>query len=240
MESLVQIGFVLVVVAILVGAITAYWWTVRSTWRTSKEHQQLREFAAQRGWSYESSQRGLADHYMGEPFPDASYNIELWDVINGTYRGRPFRCFEFRTRTNVGTGTPVAKRKRTGNRAPEYYFRIFVLGLPAQLPILQVKRSRVGNKILNAVGAGDIKTGQEDFDKKFRVTGDHEQFARDVLNPHFTNWLLHDPRADRMPFRFERNELLTWQPARLKADSIEPSLDYLCDVLDRVPQHVWQ
>ena len=52
-------------------------------------------------------------------------------------------------------------------------------------------------------------------------------------------FLLADQRAWRLPFRFERADLLTWEAGRLDLRKMLWMREFLCDLADRVPRHVW-
>lgn len=52
--------------------------------------------------------------------------------------------------------------------------------------------------------------------------------------------LYEDERAARLPFRFADKELVCWEPGQLHIPSVLTMLDYLSDVLDRVPEFVWE
>ena len=65
-----------------------------------------------------------------------------------------------------------------------------------------------------------------------RVTTDDVAFARALLNPQIGRWLVEHP--DRS-VRLTGDALVTWQERRLTAPSIEPALDYLCDLADHLP-----
>lgn len=232
MEVLVPIAVVLVAIAIFGGSLTVVIVLWRKQRRTRSEVAELMRLAQQRGWTYQQSDYGSADRFSGgEPFPTVSRNLRVWDLITGTYRGRPFCCFEYRRRSFSPGDTTDRDQD---------YFRVFAVRTPAQRPKVEVKEAGLGSKVLDLVGAKDLSLDHPEFDEAFRVTTDNDRFARDVLNIDTRQWLLQDQRADDLPFRFERDELVTWQRGRLRPGSIDPSLDYLCDVLDRVPDFVWR
>ncbi|MFE1885181.1 hypothetical protein [Streptomyces diastatochromogenes] len=53
------------------------------------------------------------------------------------------------------------------------------------------------------------------------------------------NFLRTDPRADGVPLRFDKGELITWFEGRLRPTDVLPKLNFLCDVLEHTPTSVW-
>lgn len=234
METLIAALFVLVVVTIFAGVSTLAIMAARRTWRPRGERDALVALAHQRGWTYQHTDTGSADRFRGaEPFPRHSFNLAVSDLVAGTFHGRRFCCFEYRRRA------PRQGRRGTAQQRRYEYFRVFAVVTPAAGPRLQVRRAGLGGKLLDRLGAGGLELGDPEFDREFRVTGEDERFARGVLTDGLRRWLLDDPRSRDLPLRIERDELITWQRGRLTAPTVEPALDHLNDVLDRVPASVW-
>ncbi|SOD82764.1 hypothetical protein [Streptomyces sp. Ag109_G2-15] len=58
-------------------------------------------------------------------------------------------------------------------------------------------------------------------------------------NGKLENFLRTDPRADGVPLRFDKGELITWFEGRLRPTDVLPKLNFLCDVLEHTPTSVW-
>lgn len=228
------IGLVIVVVLMVAGLAISAW-----RWRAQRE-QAAADLAAlewlvqQRNWTYKRTDTGSVDRFAGHfPFPAKSFNASGRHLITGMHRRRPFCAFEYAVRTNppgMGTGRPST----TTRREP---FLIVAVATPAHRPLLAIAGRHSG---ATAGGGTPVQTGHEQFDRAFTLSTGHEQFARDLLHAQLLRWLLGNPITHQIPFRFERNELVGWQPGRLDARKLEPILDMLCDVLDRVPSAVWR
>jgi hypothetical protein len=80
----------------------------------------------------------------------------------------------------------------------------------------------------------------EEFNREFRISTDDRNFARDVLHPRAVEWMLADPRARELAFRFERSDVLAWEAGRLNPQRTAWAATYLLDLIDRVPQFVWK
>lgn len=233
--TVVTVGFFVAVVAVFAGVITLLVVLGRRQHRSRADLAALVDFAHQHGWSYQPSDTGAADRFAGgEPFPRWSRHLTVAHLVSGTYRQRGFASFEYQRRTpNPG------RRSRTANQRPEH-FQITAVRLPGHGPTLQVRRAGWGARVLDRLGAKGLTFDDPEFDEAFRVTGDDEAFAREVLTGGLRRWLLSDPRARDFPLRFERDELVTWRRGRLTAPAVQESLEFLSDVLDRVRAAAWQ
>lgn len=220
----------LFVVAFFGGVVALVVRGKRQVWRSDEEQSALVELARTRDWSYSASKSGAADRYSGvEPFPTHSYGVGVSDYIEGRYRGRSFRCFEYRDEI-------TDRRARQQNQ--QRYFAVFALTTAASIPRVVVRRQ----KVLDDVFADGhiVELGNSEFDGTFRVVATDVRVARDVVAGRLARFLTTDPRAKNAPLRFDRGELVTWYEGRLRPPEILPHLNYLCDVLERVPERVWQ
>lgn len=188
-------------------------------------------FATERGWTYRERDDRLADRYLGSPF-GRGFGRHAKHVLTGTHRDHSFVAFEYVYKERRGSG----KEQRTET------IRHTVVGLdtPASRPTLEVSREGLGRKLLGLVGVRDLQLESEEFNKSFHIRTEDDKFAYDVLHPRTMEWMLGDGRCHEQPFRFERADLLTWQEGSIDLNSLSSMLDYLCDVLDRVPGFVWK
>lgn len=187
--------------------------------------------AAERGWRYTERDRGLANRFLGTPFGDG-HGRDARHVLTGSFRDRPMLAFEYSYKETHGSGDD--------RRTETYHYTVVSLGLPAPKPTLQVNREGLGRKLLGLVGVRDLQLESEDFNKAFHITTEDDRFAYDVLHPRMMEWMLADQRALSTPFRFERGDLVTWDQCRIEVSNVDALLNYLCDVVDRVPSFVWK
>jgi uncharacterized protein DUF3137 len=120
-------------------------------------------------------------------------------------------------------------------------YSVVALSTPSHRPTLELRREVVGRKLLGFVGMRDLQLESEEFDKAFLIKADNDRFAYDILHPPMMQWLLDDRRAmSSLPFRFDGGSLVTWLDGQMDLERVTYLLDYLCDVLDRVPAFVWK
>jgi hypothetical protein len=103
-----------------------------------------------------------------------------------------------------------------------------------------VNREGLGRKLLGLVGVRDLQLESEDFNKTFHIRTENEKFAYDVLHPRMMEWMLADQRALSIPFRFERGDLVTWREGKVDVSEVDELLNYVADVVERVPSFVWK
>lgn len=187
--------------------------------------------AAGRGWHYTERDRGLANRFEGTPFGEG-HSRDAKHVLTGTFRDRPLLAFEYSYKETRGSG----KDRKTVT----YHYTVVSIGLPAPKPTLQVTREGWGRKLLGLVGIRDLQLESEAFNKTFHIHTTNDRFAYDVLHPRMMEWMLADQWALSTPFRFERADLLTWAEGPFDPSYVDGYLNYLCDVLDRVPSFVWK
>jgi len=220
-------GVLLVVLVILVGvAVLVIRWQLHK-----RKVAAFRAFAAQRGWIYRERDRTLTERYLGTPFGQG-FGKDAEHVLAGQHRGRGLAAFEYTYKERRGSG----KDRRTVT----YTNTVVALGTPAIRPTLELNREGIGRKLLGLVGIRDLQLESEEFNKSFHIRTEDDKFAYDVLHPRTMEWMLADQRCRDLPFRFERADLLTWRQGTTDLETVVWMLDYLCDVLDRVPSFVWK
>lgn len=222
---------------VVAGAIVAMMIWLRRSNAASEQAalSRLQEELAQRGWTFAERDDSVVSVYNAQnqytqrnPFdpltrpPTAS---AARDVITGTHRGRPFLAASF----------TVAYR---GEHEP---LRCIWVRTPAVRPALSVTRVLPGqNPVDQALGQGGVRTGDPEFDRRFRVAAEDDRFALAVLTPQLIQFLLHDPRPFK-GFWLLGEQFDVLDPVRDHRDPAEliPALDLRCDVLDLIPPSVW-
>lgn len=219
--------FVLIAIVVVIAAgFGIYQW-----WRRKKEADAFIAFATRRGWQYRRHDPSLVKRFRGTPF-GRGHSRQAKHVVTGTYRGRQLTAFEYIYKVTRNSG----KHQTTQT----YRHTVVALPTPAVRPTLQVDREGFGRKLLGVVGVRDLQLESEQFNETFHIDTESDRFAYDILHPRMMEHLLADPRAQSLPFRFERSDLLTWDSSSIDTNSVLVMLDYLCDLLDRVPEFVWK
>ncbi|WP_405478122.1 hypothetical protein [Streptomyces sp. NBC_00009] len=236
MEQLVGILVKILVYGVILGlvalAIRGIIRSNRAGDRIQEDWEALEGVAAARGWTYERRAHGRATEYCGVgPMPGKGSNLSAWHYITGEFRGRSFKCFEYRYVNPLSGDTQAGNRQLT-------HESVFLISAPGMgTPVMHVGRP---SKIDRMMGRGPrMLLGVPEFDKKFRVDTRDEAFVRSVLTEDMRAFLLSDQRAETHPLRLRDDELFTWYTGYLNEQEIENRLNYLCDVMERIPAQVW-
>jgi hypothetical protein len=85
-------------------------------------------------------------------------------------------------------------------------------------------------------GSHGIRSGSEDFDRKFKVTAPHQQFAARLIDPAMIQWLL--STGGQFGFVIHGSELLV-SCDQLPATGLVPLFDAAKSFTDHIPRLVW-
>jgi hypothetical protein len=236
METVLGILLKVLLFAFVVGMFAL---VIRAFVRSGREDKRVREawadlsrVAAERGWTYEQRARGRATEYCGVgPLPGSGSNLSAWHYITGEFRGRAFKCFEYRYSNPLSGSSGVGESKKLTIES------VFLVSAPGSGPFLQIGRPGKLDAVLGR--RPRMVLGVPEFDERFRVVTDSEDFAHRILSGPVPAFLLSDSRAQKSPLRLRDDELFTWYTGTLSPQDLEERLDYLCDVLDRIPAQVW-
>ncbi|MCT2586034.1 DUF3137 domain-containing protein [Actinophytocola gossypii] len=245
-----DLGNVLLVVGALVviAGWTWYQWQARK-----KKAGEFSTVAAQRGWEYQDVDESRINRFLGTPFGEG-HSRRAEHVLRGTYRGRTMQAFEYSYKETRGRGDHIYSEsyKRANLRAGNtehisphqdtktYRFTVVSLLSPAPRPTLEVTREGWGRKLLGMVGVKDLQLESEQFNKTFHIRTNADKFAYDILHPRMMEWMLTDQRAQSIPFRFERGDIVVWDEGRIELAKVDQLLEYASEILDRTPDFVWK
>lgn len=221
-------GTVLLIIAgvIVIGAVMYFQYKAHQ-----KKVAEFTAFAAERGWRYTERDRSLANRFLGDPFGQG-HGRNAKHVLTGEHRGRRMLAFEYSYKETHGSGND--------RRTETYHHTVVALSLPVPKPTLEIGQEGLGRKLLGFVGVRDLQLESEQFNETFHIRTDNDKFAYDVLHPRMMEWMLADQRALSNGFRFERGDLVVWDRKKIELQKVPWLLDYLCDILDRVPSFVWK
>ncbi|HJQ46419.1 MAG TPA: hypothetical protein VJ870_08850 [Amycolatopsis sp.] len=230
----IAVGGTVVVAAAIV-------WLVVWLNRANKAREQaalggLRDELARRGWTYAERDDSVAELYTRQhrefalpnvlhPFADPPKASAAHDVITGTHRGRPF----------VAAVLDTSYRGQVG---PELCVWVRA---PAARPSLTVRKvAKMESRANEAIGQGDVRSGNPEFDDRFQVLSEDSRFAAAVVSPALVEFLLAEQGRLRGIMLFaDHADALDQITDHRDPAHLVPALDLRCDVLDRIPTAVW-
>lgn len=192
-----------------------------------KQVERYSQWAAQNGLHYQAQDSSIAAMSTRSPFGVGSSRTGQ-DVFRGMYKGRHlvFGLYKYTTGSGKNSSTHI--------------MQFVAVSLPAPRPFLDITRETAGSKFLAMFGKRDLQLESQEFNDRFKVDTDNERFAYDVLSPQNMQWLLADVRANMYQYRFEGQWLMTMRAGKLRLDEVYFYADFLHDLVNIVPRHVWQ
>jgi hypothetical protein len=193
---------------------------------TLRRRAAFRGQAEGRGWHYVERDDAYAYRWRGQPFRGRRGHAR--NVVSGQHAGRDFVAFEFAyaTRSSPHTDTAIGHR-----------FAVWTVALPTLVPSLSVSRQGARGKVAKAFDATRFDIGDDEFDASFDVHGEDERFAIRVLQPLLVEYLKSTGPWD---WRFEGDTMIAYDRGPLELDQVEPKIELMAGVLDRVPVEAWQ
>ncbi|MGH3758422.1 hypothetical protein [Actinophytocola sp.] len=224
MSELAPVAFMLVFAAII-GLIV---WLVVRTVRHNRAprdpavREDLARLATAKGWRFSPRDDGFLRRFAGGyPFGHGARQRPALDLVTGTHRGRNFACFQYSPPRSLPSGEYSSEID---------YARVVVVSLPEPVPTVVVTAARFAPRWTRRYTVGD-----DAFDRAFTVGTEDEPFADRVLTEPVRHWLLEHPPTGSL--RLGGPDLIGWQPdtGGFEASMVEPEVDRLCDLLDRIP-----
>ncbi|MFE9441492.1 hypothetical protein ACFYO2_21335 [Streptomyces sp. NPDC006602] len=206
----------------------------RNRKRIKRELEQLPQFAAERGWTYEPFTEGRIDQFAGAgPIIYKGADQPAWNYTTGRFRGRSFMYFDYRyKKSRVNGDTDDVDEPR-----PLVVQAVFIITTPGSGAHMEIRRRTRLDALLNKKLT--IPVGVPEFDEEFLIFTKDEAFPRTALSGNVIPFLLTDPRAKKSRLLFHENGLGTWYTGTLSRQAVDDNLNYLCDVLDLIPERAW-
>jgi hypothetical protein len=172
----------------------------------------------QLGWHFSASEPALLDRWPFPPF-DADPGAEVFDVTAGRHRGRELWTGRFRHRV---------RRRQLG-------FEFLDLEVDRPLPPMQVLPASLAP--LAAASLLPLKLSVDGLADGYCLFNGREDLALEVFHPRAVEALAQVP-----PFGFscEGRRFVAVLPAYRDSSTALAQLDAACDLLDLMPEHIWQ
>jgi hypothetical protein len=178
------------------------------------------EVVSQLGWHASASERDLAERWPFPPF-SADPDPEVLNVTTGRHRGREFWTGRF---------TYVVRRRRLG-------FDFLELEVDRPLPPLQVLPRSLAPLAAPGGLSLPLDLTEPGLAESYGLFHGREEFALAVFHQRTLDVL-----RQVQPFGFacEGRRFVAVLPSYRKPGSALAQLDAACDLLDLVPENVWQ
>ncbi|WP_183098138.1 hypothetical protein [Nocardioides pelophilus] len=182
--------------------------------------------AAQREWSFATSDPALVTRFPGAPF-GLGDDRSATNVVRGRHDGRDFVAFDY------DYTTPANNKSITS--ATHHPYSVLAVDLGLTTPGLAVGPTDLFGTLVNAITGRDVRVGNDGFDKAFTVTSPSREFALDLLGPGVVEVLMH--HRD-LAWRLEGDSMLIIRAGQHSIPEVEAKLHFIDAVLDRIPDDV--
>lgn len=196
--------------------------------RQARERREgLAAWAHQREWEYRLEDPALVDRFRGAPFGRGRSRRAV-NVVLGTHAGRAFTSFDYRFTTSTGSG----EDRRTQSHA----YTVLALHLGVVAPELAIGPTTTLRRWVDGLTGRDIAIGDPAFDAFFTVHSPSPEFARDVLLSDVRQVMAAHPQ---LAWRITGDSILVVRSGGTSIPELELQLQAIGDLLDRIPQRVW-
>lgn len=202
----------------LVGVIIAV-----SVFREKKRRLLLQQWAQARGWAYyRENDEALAKQCADFRCLRQKEHPQCYNRIVGEFDGRPFLAFDYLTRGN-------GKKKRIRR----YSVVLMHSGLP--LRSLLIHPQNFLYDIAQKLGSKDIEFSSHEFNSKFVVKAEDEQWAREVIHDKVIQMLLNHSTYS---IEFNKSNVLVCKRGNSTPEEYESALELTKGLIDSLPEAV--
>lgn len=216
-----------------VGLVVVLAFAALGAYYAKKRRDEIRAYAATKGWAYAERDDRWCYHFDGQPFGQG-HDLRARNVLTGQHDGRAFVAFDFVYHTTERT---TDAKGHTTSREVSHDYSIVAVDTGVRFPRLQVTPEgffmRFVGKLLNT----DIELESEEFNRAFTVTCESRKFASDVLHPRMMETLL---TFRDIGWGFNGTWILAYEEGQHSLPELERRLSALDAVLDGVPDFVWR
>jgi hypothetical protein len=185
------------------------------------------EYAAwtrEHGFTYAPGTVEVASPSTQKPFSKRGKHENL---MEGTYNGHQVRAYTHMYTTSSYNGTTTTTQTH----------RFAIAATPINTVGCYVDISSQGffGRMADSMGFG-VLTGDEEFDRAWKVRADDEAKALALLTPDFRAWIAADNRFSVYPLRIDNGWVQTWTDGYIDIADLPAKFDLICAVADRLPR----
>jgi len=218
-NGVMDVIFIPIVILAVIGFI------IYGIWASRKRRQELATLAHRLGMSFSPSKDYGMDYVYGflEAFKQGR-NRYAYNIIDGGYRDRDFKIFDYHYQTGSGKHTH------------DHYISFIIMTLEEVFPELKISREGILSKIGQALGFDDIDFESHEFSRNFCVRSKDKKFAYDACNAQMIEYLL---RNRDVNIEIEHNVIAMAFNPLIDPAKIEYNLDRLIEIRSLMPDYLF-
>lgn len=220
MQVLFIIGFI--IVAVVLGYLGHL--------QAKKRREAFQLLAQQMGFRfYSEKDYSFASRFSFLEHMDDGHKRYVFNRLSGDVDGERANIFDY----HYETYSRDSKGRRTTHH---HYFSIFTLGLPGNLPELNIEREGFFSKIGQAIGFDDIDFESVEFSKRYKVKSRDKKFAYDFCNARMIDYLL---RQQDLIIEIDGNTLALTFKGKLAIERVRPNFERLQKIRSLMPNYLF-
>lgn len=199
--------------------------------KSKKIQEACAAWAVQRGWNYYPEDLNLINRWQMSLFRQGS-SRKATNVLTGQVNSKSGvvrQALSFNYQYTVSNG----KSSTTYNN------HIVAVFLPHYIPTLTIAPEGIGAKIAKLFGGQDIQFESEEFNERWRITGDHLAFAHAVVHPQTMEYLMMYAPGN-VAYHLLGDALLIYNSGPQNLTNIDQMAWHITDLIDLVPEFVWR
>lgn len=199
-----------------------------------KQAEQVRRqaqlWAAARGWQHYTRDDGLPNRWRLPVFHTGSgrrtHNVLTGPTNSKSGVVRQALSFEYEYTVSTGKNSTV------------FFYHVVAVFLPNYIPTLTIAPEGVGAKLAKMFGGQDIQFESEEFNRRWRITGNNLAFAHAVVHPQTMEYLMRYAPYN-VAYYLLGDALLIYTSGRQNLANIDQMVWHITDLIDLVPEFVW-
>lgn len=199
--------------------------------KADEARRQAQSWAAARGWQYYAQDPNLR-HRWPLPIFRSGSGRRSDNVLTGptnSKSGKVRQALSFEYQYTVSNG----------KSSSTYYHHVVAVFLPNFIPTLTIAPEGLGAKLAKMLGGQDIQFESEEFNKRWRITGDNLAFAHAVIHPQTMEYLMRFAPGNHAYYLLG-DALLIYSRGHQNLANIDQMVWHITDLIDLVPEFVWQ
>lgn len=231
-EPLLTASLVMIFMLLLFGGFIALiiFLVIHARKKAEEARRQAQLWAAARGWQHYARDDNLR-HRWRMPLFQSGSGRRTHNVLTGptnSKSGVVRQALSFEYEYTVSTG----------KSSTTYYHHVVAVFLPNYIPTLTIAPEGVGAKLAKMFGGQDIQFESEEFNRRWRITGNNLAFAHAVVHPQTMEYLMRYA-PHNVAYYLLGDALLIYTSGRQNLANIDQMVWHITDLIDLVPEFVW-
>jgi hypothetical protein len=202
-------------------------WAAVDAHRARHLHDSYAAFASAHGWEYVATTSEYGARFATYPFGTGMRRRQE-AVVRGDFNG--IRCATF-------AHVYEERADAQSEQSIPFTHQVTLAELPVALPRIDIVPEGIAAQVAKRLGGRDVDLESHDFNRRWRVLANDQNYARHVLDSRMIDRLIADD-AQGMAIRIEGGAVLTWSVGRMGADALASRLAVVTAVARRIPAHV--